>query len=63
MQNCDIRAMAKEAGVTFWQIADVLGVSEPTMTRMMRRPLNDTNRLRIVDAIHRVETERGANHG
>ena len=37
--NQDLRNAARDAGVPLWAIADVLHISEPTMTRNLRREL------------------------
>ncbi|MBQ7868324.1 MAG: hypothetical protein IJ354_09280 [Clostridia bacterium] len=37
--NQEIRTAAKKLHVPFWKIADSLGISEATFTRMMRREL------------------------
>lgn len=39
MRNLIIRQQAKENGVKLWQIADALGISEPTLTRKLRHEL------------------------
>jgi hypothetical protein len=44
MFNKDIRIYAKEKGVFFWQIAKVMGVSEPTMTRRLRSELSEQDK-------------------
>ena len=40
MTNLEIRRMAKAEGVPFWRIAEVMQISEPTMTRKLRRELS-----------------------
>lgn len=52
MANETIRSAAKKNGVFLWEIADVLGVSEPTITRMLRRELAEPERARFLEAIH-----------
>lgn len=47
MCNTDIRAAAKQAGVFLYAIADKLGVSEPTMTRLLRRELPEEKKSEI----------------
>ena len=37
--NQEIRTAARQARIPLWKIADALGVSEATFTRMMRREL------------------------
>jgi hypothetical protein len=39
MENIAIRREAKANGVPFWRICEQLKVSEPTFTRLMRKPL------------------------
>lgn len=51
MANQDIRNEAKKAGVKLWQIADKLGISEPTITRLMRRELNTEKKEEIFKII------------
>ena len=41
LANADIRQEAKEAGVSLWELADEMNVSEPTLTRMLRHELSD----------------------
>ena len=38
--NTDLREKMKATGVTFWQIADVLGISEMTASRRFRKELS-----------------------
>lgn len=39
LANADIRKVAKESGVSLWELADEMNVSEPTLTRMLRHEL------------------------
>ncbi|MBQ8767172.1 MAG: hypothetical protein IJZ16_10260 [Clostridia bacterium] len=50
LANKEIRNRAKAAGVRFWQISKEIGVSEATLTRMLREelPENEANRLKTV---------------
>lgn len=41
MANQDIRIYAKQNGVKLWQVANVKGISEPTMTRLLRNELSE----------------------
>lgn len=41
LANADIRKAAKDAGVSLWELADELHISEPTLTRMLRHELSD----------------------
>ena len=54
LANADIRKAAKDAGVSLWEIADALSISEPTVTRMLRHELSDERKrelLRIIASI------------
>lgn len=57
MANQDIRNEAKKAGVKLWQIADKLGISEPTITRLMRRELSTEEKSRIRAIIAELKGE------
>lgn len=50
MCNQELRTYAKEKGVCLWQVAQVLGISESTMTRRMRRELSpqDKQAMRVI---------------
>lgn len=58
MCNVDIRAAAKQAGVFLYTVADKLGVSEPTMTRLLRRELSEDKKRKILDIITEIASER-----
>lgn len=40
LANADIRKAAKDAGVSLWELAEEMNVSEPTLTRMLRHELS-----------------------
>ena len=44
MVNMDLRLEAKGAGVPMWKIAEHLNISEPTLTRRLRKELPDTEK-------------------
>ena len=58
MSNSDVRTAAKSAGVFLYQIAAVMGISEPTMTRKLRFELSDNEKKPIFEAIERIRTEK-----
>ena len=58
MKNDLIRKAARWNGVTLWQIAQKLNVSEPTLTRWLRVPLSPEREQKIMDAIEAVKKER-----
>ena len=56
--NADLRQAAKNAGVYFWQIAELWGVSESYMTRLMRRELNPEERTKFLSSVDQLKTEQ-----
>lgn len=58
--NQVIRREARACNVPLWRIAVRLGISEPTMTRRLRRELPEEERQKILDVIHQLaeETDR-----
>lgn len=58
MENQDIRLKAKGAGIALWQIADHLGISEPTMTRLLRRKVDKETKARFLNAIREIEIKQ-----
>lgn len=56
--NADIREYAKSKSVMLWQIADVLGCSEPTMTRKMRYELSDDEKKKMRSVIDGIVSRR-----
>ena len=54
MNNLELRTKARRNGVRLWEIADKLGVSEPTITRKFRRELPDNEKQRILAIIDEI---------
>lgn len=59
LANSDIRSTAKTKGVRLWEIAEFLKVSDPTMTRMLRRELPNKEKQRFLSIIEEIASERG----
>lgn len=59
LANADIRSAAKTKGVRLWEIAEFLKVSDPTMTRMLRRELPNEEKQRFLSIIEEIASERG----
>lgn len=57
MFNKDLRIYAKEKGVFFWQIAKVMGISEPTMTRKLRSELPEKDKQEVVRIINELSAQ------
>lgn len=53
-RNLDVRNYAKQKGVYLYEVAEVLGISEPTIMRWLRTELTDERKAAIVEAIDRV---------
>lgn len=69
MRNLAIREAAKSNGVRFWEIAEAMGVSEATVTRMLRRELPEVERRKILNVVADLarrkeaeENEQNAEH-
>lgn len=60
LANTDIRTTAKENGVRFWEIAEHLKISEPTMTRKLRRELPDSEKQEIFKIIDELAAKKQA---
>ncbi len=58
-ENQDIRKAAKSAGVPLWKVAAAIGVSEPTIIRWLRVPLQEEKEARILSAIDSLAKEAG----
>lgn len=56
--NSTIREAAKTAGVKHWEIALHLGVSEQTLVRWLRTPLDAAKEQQIRSAITQLSTEK-----
>lgn len=56
--NAELRQAAKNAGIYFWQIAELWNVSESYMTRLMRRELSSEERTKFLNAIDQLKAEQ-----
>lgn len=59
--NKEIRKVANDKGVRQWQIAEVLGIDETSLSRKMRHELSDEYKEKYLNAIDQVE--RGVVNG
>lgn len=59
-KNIDIRTAAKESGVYLWEIAENLGVSEPTLNRYLRKEMPDSQKAKFRAAIETIKLEHQA---
>lgn len=53
--NQEFRADMKAAGIRLWQIANEIGVSEATITRLLRVEVNDETRMQLTQAAQRIK--------
>lgn len=58
MANITIRKALKANGVFLWEVGKSLGVSEATMTRMMRTELPPKKKQEILEIIQHIRKER-----
>ena len=58
MANLDVRFAAKAASVPFWKIGEVLGVSEVTIIRRLRKELSPEQKRIYFDAIKKIASDR-----
>lgn len=56
-RNTEIRAAAKSAGVFLYEIAEKLGVSEPTFNRYLRKELPEGMKAKALAAIEEIKLE------
>lgn len=54
MNNIDVRIAIKKANVYGYQVAAVLGISETSFSRKLRKELSDEEKKQIFDAIDRL---------
>ena len=57
-ENESIRAYARSKGVFQYEIARMLGVSEMTLTRRMRNPLDEDESAKLRAVIDRIAEEK-----
>lgn len=57
LENSRVRRSARAAGVPLWRVAHLIGVSEPTLTRWLRLPLDSDKEERILSAINELAEE------
>ena len=57
--NAEIRNRMRRTGVFWWEIADELNISEATLYRKIRRPLDSETESRIKKAIDSIVAKRG----
>lgn len=61
MCNIDIKRFAKKSGVFLYEVAERLGISDPTMTRLLRKELDGEKKLEILSIIADLASEKNEN--
>lgn len=56
-RNLDIRSYAKQKGVYLYEVAEFLGISEPTITRRLRTKLSNERKTELIETIDRVAAQ------
>ena len=59
MANTDLRRFAKAEGIPLWLIAEKWGISEPTMSRKMRKELPENEAAEVKRIIKQLAKEAG----
>ena len=58
LENTAIRTRAKEKGVRLWELAEIMGISEPTITRRLRRELPAEQQEKMLALIDEIAAEK-----
>ena len=58
--NEDLRRLAKNKSVRFWEIADALKKSEATLTRLFRHELSDEQKADFIKIIEKIAATKKA---
>lgn len=56
--NGVVRKAIKNAGLTYWQVAEAIGINATTLTVWLRTPLNSSRLERVVVAINKLAGKR-----
>lgn len=56
--NAEIRMLMKVNDIRFWQLAEAVGVSDPTINRWFRHELEGEQRKRVEFALQKLIGER-----
>lgn len=58
MPNDWVRELAKNHNIKLWQIAERIGISDTTFSKMLRRELSDDKKNLIINTINDIITDR-----
>lgn len=63
MQNKDIRKAIEQAGISYWQVADAIGIHPATLCVWLRHELDGEKKKKVENAIEYLIAEKeGAAH-
>lgn len=57
MENLEIRLLVSEAGLHYRDIAKTMGISPIYLSRILRKPLSDYHRKKILEAVNKMMGE------
>lgn len=58
MNNLDIRKAIKDNDFKYWQVANKLGMTDGNFSRLLRIELQETEKVRILNAINDLKEDR-----
>ncbi len=58
MNGADVKQMITEAGLKFWQVAELWGCNDGNFSRRLRKPFNDDEVKRIKAIIAELTDEK-----
>lgn len=56
--NMDVKEYAKEKKVKLWQVADVLGITDSKLSRILRYPLDDVMRRNVMAVVDKISEKQ-----
>ena len=61
-KNFDIKERALKKGVCLWEVAEVIGIADTSMSRKLRRELPDSEKQEIFKIIDELAAEKQASN-
>ena len=55
MKNSELKQQLKREGIAYWQIAEVIGVSDMTIQRWLRSDRDNKNQPKIIAAFEQLK--------
>lgn len=57
LSNNDVRNAIKEANVLYWRVAEEIGITDGSFSRMLRKELPEEKKEKIYQAIEKIRAE------